>query len=158
LRAHLLQGFERVVLPRRFRYVREMPVNSQGKATEALLSALFQPELPPAQWRERRAPQAAVILDIVPQLRVFDGHFPGAPVLPGVVQLDWAIEFARQAFALPKRFLRAEQLKFTHPVLPPLQLELALEWNDTARQLQFKFTSQRGQHSSGRLVFAGDHV
>ena len=158
LRVHLLQSFERVVLPRRFRYVRELPVNTQGKATEALLAALFQPELPRAQWRERRPPQAAVRLDIVPQLRVFDGHFTGAPVLPGVVQLDWAIQFGRQAFELPARFLRAEQLKFSQPVLPPLQLELALEWNDAARQLQFSFSSQRGLHSSGRLVFGAHHA
>jgi acyl-CoA synthetase (AMP-forming)/AMP-acid ligase II len=153
LRAHLLRGFERVVLPRRFRYLRELPVNTQGKATEALLSALFQPELPQASWRERRAPQAAVSLQIVPQLRVFEGHFPGVPVLPGVVQLDWAIAFGRQAFALPRRFLRAEQLKFQQPVLPPLQLELELEWKAESQQLHFRFASQAGQHSSGRLVF-----
>ncbi|MDB5857123.1 MAG: hypothetical protein JWQ76_812, partial [Ramlibacter sp.] len=158
LRVHLLQSFERVVLPRRFRYVRELPVNMQGKATEALLAALFQPGLPQAQWRERRTPQAAVSLDIVPQLRVFDGHFPGAPVLPGVVQLDWAIQFGRQAFPLPARFLRAEQLKFSLPVLPPLQLELALEWDDAVRQLKFSFSSQRGLHSSGRLVFGAADV
>lgn len=154
LRAHLLEGFERVVLPRRFRYLRELPVNTQGKATEALLSALFASELPQAQWRERRLPQAALSLDIVPQLRVFDGHFPGAPVLPGVVQLDWAVAYARKAFAdLPPRFLRAEQLKFQQPVLPPLQLELALEWNAAAGQLAFRYTSQKGTHSSGRLQF-----
>lgn len=154
LRAQLLEGFERVVLPRRFRYLRELPVNTQGKATEALLSALFASELPQALWRERRLPQAALSLDIVPQLRVFDGHFPGAPVLPGVVQLDWAIAYGRKAFAdLPARFLRAEQLKFQQPVLPPLQLELALEWNAAAGQLAFRYTSQKGTHSSGRLQF-----
>lgn len=153
LRAQLLRGFERVVLPRRFRYVRELPVNTQGKATEALLAALFQPELPQLEWRERRQPQAAASLQVVPQLRVFDGHFPGAPVLPGVVQLDWAIQLARRAFALPPRFVRAEQLKFQLPVLPPLQLELALDWKAEAGQLHFTFTSVRGQHSSGRLQF-----
>jgi len=154
LRAELLRGFERVVLPRRFRYLRELPVNTQGKATEALLSALFQPELPPAQWRERRPPQAALSLDLVPQLRVFDGHFPGVPVLPGVVQLDWAIRFARQAFAdLPPRFLRAEQLKFQLPVLPPLQLDITLDWNAQAKQLTFRYSSQKGLHASGRIVF-----
>lgn len=159
LRAHLLAGFERVVLPRRFRYLRELPVNTQGKATEALLSALFAPELPQAQWRERRAPQAALSLDIVPQLRVLDGHFPGTPVLPGVVQLDWAIAFARKAFAdLPGRFLRVEQLKFQRPVLPPVQLDLALEWKAAARQLSFRYSSQQGTHSSGRVQFGDEGV
>lgn len=158
LRAHLLRGFERVVLPRRFRYLRELPVNTQGKATEALLAAQFEPELPPAEWRERRSPQAAVSLQLLPQLRVFDGHFPGAPVLPGVVQLDWAIAFGRQAFDLPARFLRAEQLKFVQPVQPPLTLELALEWNAAAGHLAFRYSSQAGPCSMGRLAFGDAHV
>ena len=154
IRAQLLQGFERVVLPRRFRYLRELPVNTQGKATEALLGALFESELPRVEWRERRAPEAALSLQLVPQLRVFDGHFPGTPVLPGVVQLDWAITFGRQAFPhMPPRFLRAEQLKFQLPVLPPVQLELTLEWKEAQRQLAFRYSSQAGTHSSGRLVF-----
>jgi hypothetical protein len=154
LRADLLRSFERVVLPRRFRYLRELPVNTQGKATEVLLTALFQTGLPPAHWRERRMPQAALSLDVVPQLRVFEGHFAGMPVLPGVVQLDWAVIFGRQAFPdLPPRFLRAEQLKFQQPVLPPLQLDLALDWDAAARQLSFRYTSQQGTHSAGRLLF-----
>ncbi|MCC2676222.1 MAG: hypothetical protein K0R58_3169 [Ramlibacter sp.] len=154
LRAELLRGFERVVLPRRFRYLRELPVNTQGKATEALLSMLFKPELPPVQWRDRRLPQAALSLEIVPQLRVLEGHFPGAPVLPGVVQLDWAIAFARQAFpGMPPRFLRVDQLKFQQPVLPPLQLELAMEWSAEAGHLSFRYSSQHGAHSSGRVMF-----
>jgi acyl-coenzyme A synthetase/AMP-(fatty) acid ligase len=153
LRAHLQRSFERVALPRRFRYVRELPVNSQGKATEALLTALFEPELPQLQWQERSEARAVVLLEIVPGLRVFDGHFPAAPVLPGVVQLDWAALLAREAFALPAGFRGAEQLKFQQPVLPPLRVELALEWKAEAGQLAFRYTSERGTHSAGRLLF-----
>lgn len=158
LRTQLLRGFERVVLPRRFRYLRELPVNTQGKATEALLAALFEPELPPFEWRERSPSQAAAGLQLASQLRVFDGHFAGAPVLPGVVQLDWAIAFARQAFALTARFRRAEQLKFMQPVLPPVALELALQWDAERRQLAFRYTAQGAACSAGRIVFEDDHV
>lgn len=153
LRGALLKTLERVALPRRFRYVRELPVNSQGKATEALLLALFQPALPQVQWREKGPERAVLSLDVVRELRVFDGHFPGMPVLPGVVQLDWAAEFASQCFPLPPRFCRAEQLKFQRPVIPPQQLELTLDWRAEAGQLMFRYVSDRGVHSGGRLVF-----
>lgn len=158
LRRDLLRGFERVVLPRRFRYVRELPVNSQGKATEALLTALFQPDRPAGQWQLRESARAVVSLAIHADLRVFDGHFPGAPVLPGVAQLDWVVQFGREAFPLPPQFLRAEQLKFQQPVLPPAQLQLQLEWNAETGQLAFRYTAQDATCSSGRLVFGSAHV
>jgi uncharacterized membrane protein/acyl-CoA synthetase (AMP-forming)/AMP-acid ligase II len=41
LRAALLQTVERVALPRRWRYVHELPQNAQGKTTQADLAALF---------------------------------------------------------------------------------------------------------------------
>ncbi|EYC51164.1 AMP-dependent synthetase [Hylemonella gracilis str. Niagara R] len=41
LRAALLQAVERVALPRRWRYLRELPQNAQGKTTQADLAALF---------------------------------------------------------------------------------------------------------------------
>ncbi|MFL6694638.1 MAG: AMP-binding protein [Ramlibacter sp.] len=153
LREQLSRSFERVVLPRRFRYVRELPVNTQGKATEALLSALFQDHLPPVQWRDREPAHAVLTLEATQDLRVFEGHFAGSPVLPGVAQLDWAIAFARDAFALPHRFLRAEQLKFQRAVLPPLTLELTLDWDAAPGHLAFRYSSAEGVHSSGRLVF-----
>lgn len=157
LRAELLRGFERVVLPRRFRYVRELPVNSQGKSTEALLGALFEPEMPPVRWRGREPTAAVAEIDIVPQLRVLDGHFPGAPVLPGVAQLHWAILLGRQAFGLSGRFLRAEQLKFQLPIQPPLRVAIELEWQQERSALGLRFVSPLGTHSSGRIIFgAGD--
>jgi 3-hydroxymyristoyl/3-hydroxydecanoyl-(acyl carrier protein) dehydratase len=156
LRAALLQTVVRVALPRRFRYVRALPVNSQGKSTEALLNALFKPVLPEPQWQHRDEVRALVTLDVTEDLAVFDGHFPGLPVLPGVAQLDWAIEFARSSFTLPGRFIRAEALKFQRPVIPDVRLELSLHWHAQALQLNFAFASAAGVHSSGRVVFGED--
>jgi 3-hydroxymyristoyl/3-hydroxydecanoyl-(acyl carrier protein) dehydratase len=158
LRGHLLQGFERVVLPRRYRYVRELPVNAQGKATEALLLPLFDAALPAAAWQERAPGRALATLDVHAGLRVFDGHFPGELVLPGVAQLDWVAQFGRAAFPLPPRFLRAEQVKFQLPVLPPVALQLHLEWQPATGHLGFRYTSAAGTHASGRLVFGADHA
>ena len=41
LKQHLLQRFERVLLPKRFRYLTALPYNAQGKLPRAQLEALF---------------------------------------------------------------------------------------------------------------------
>lgn len=41
LRHHLLQRFEKVVIPKRFRYLQQLPYNGAGKVTESDLQALF---------------------------------------------------------------------------------------------------------------------
>jgi acyl-CoA synthetase (AMP-forming)/AMP-acid ligase II len=153
LRAVLLETVERVALPRRFRYLQAMPVNPQGKTTEAMLAALFREVLPQAQWQHRGPDEARARIEVTPDLAVFDGHFDELPVLPGVAQLDWAIEMARNCFALPPRFFQAEALKFHRPVLPPASVDLVLRWNAQAGRLDFTFSSPAGPHSSGRVVF-----
>jgi acyl-CoA synthetase (AMP-forming)/AMP-acid ligase II len=153
LRVLLLDVVERVALPRRWRYVRSLPVNPQGKSTEALLAGLFRPLKPAVQWLRRDAYEALASVAVTPDLAVFDGHFDQQKVLPGVAQLGWAIEMARGCFTLPERFLRAEALKFHRPVLPPVELELKLVHRPVSGDVSFQFASRSGLHASGRLVF-----
>lgn len=46
------------------------------------------------------------------------GHFPGAPVLPGVVLLDWAWECCRNALPADRRLLGVQSAKFLRAVRP----------------------------------------
>jgi acyl-coenzyme A synthetase/AMP-(fatty) acid ligase/3-hydroxymyristoyl/3-hydroxydecanoyl-(acyl carrier protein) dehydratase len=164
LRATLLAAVDRIALPRRWRLVDALPVNAQGKSTEALLGALFAPAAearplrPQAHWRSADAAHVQLSLKLVPELLVFDGHFPGAPILPGVAQVDWAIWFARERFVLPPRFVRMDALKFSQPALPGMTLDLELQWNAATGTLQFEYHSTAGRHSSGRIVFADAEV
>lgn len=157
LAARLLAQVERVALPRRWRFVPALPVNPQGKVTEAALAALFGAQVhepPGAQWLERGA-QAAHLRFAPPASHpVFDGHFPGQPILPGVAQLDWALTWARQAFDLPAEFLRIDALKFQQVVPPGAELDLALQWDAPRGVLTLRYTSALGVHASGKVVFA----
>ncbi len=162
LRAALLAAVDRVALPRRWRFVDALPVNAQGKSTEALLGALFaapapavtaRPLRPVPEWRVVEADRAVAVLALAPALAVFDGHFPGQPILPGVVQVDWAIAFARERFALPPVFLRLETLKFSQVATPGMALEIEWRWDAARSSLQFEYRSGAGKHSSGRVVF-----
>ena len=156
LRSALLRSVERIALPRHWRYVPALPVNPQGKSTEALLSVLFRPSMPAVAWQRREPREAEALLDITPDLLVFDGHFEQAAILPGVAQLDWAVELAKGCFALPPKFARADALKFQKPVLPGTALRLALQWNGETGVLAFQYTSDAGAHASGRIVFTGE--
>ena len=154
LRAALALAIEAVALPRRYRFVDALPLDDQGKVTDRRLEPLFLPERPEPRWRERTPGQASLALTISPRLRVLDGHFPGAPVVPGVAQLDWAIAWGREAFGLGGACAGVEALKFLRPMRPGDEVQLALHWNAERSTLGFKYTSAQGEggYSSGRVV------
>lgn len=152
LRALLAPVVDRVALPRSWRYVTRLPQNSQGKTTQHDLLALFRPLMPLPEWTERSAHQATASLLVDPWLRVLDGHFPGAPIVPGVAQLHWVVALGQQAFGIPAAFLRAEVVKFQQPILPGDRVQVQLQWVPDKGQLQFALTSSRGPHASGRLL------
>ena len=87
-------------------------------------------------------------------MRVFDGHFPQAKILPGVAQIDWAIRFGRMQFPVPPIFLRMEQIKFQQVARPGDLLSLTLDWDVERKALSFRYTSEAGTHASGKGVFA----
>lgn len=54
-----------------------------------------------------------------------DGHFPGSPILPGVVLLDEAVRIIERALGTEATAWRASSVKFLSPTGPsePLRLE-----------------------------------
>jgi acyl-coenzyme A synthetase/AMP-(fatty) acid ligase len=167
LRTVLAAAVEAVALPRRWRYLEQMPVNAQGKTTLAALLALLdsedgvtshRPRFP--QMRELEREQARVLLEITApaSLLYFDGHFDVAPILPGVVQVDWAIHYGRQYFNLPPRFKGINALKFQQVIQPENPIQLELLHDAVKDSLQFRYVSEAGQHASGRVMLGGGDV
>jgi acyl-coenzyme A synthetase/AMP-(fatty) acid ligase len=159
LNRELLQLFsgnlEPIAFPRRWRYLEKMPVNSQGKTSHASLMALLneRPRTPYMCLSQRDAYKVELELNVPADLLYFDGHFEGAPVLPGVVQLDWAISNARQYFDIPAEFRGIHALKFQHVICPDSALRLELIYDPLKGILNFRYFSAGGQHSSGRVLF-----
>lgn len=178
LRRLLSQHVESIALPRRWRFLDAFPINAQGKTTQAQLLALLEnspvsttkkelvrPTKP--NWRllelklelqsESASVQEAkhVLLEItVPQsLLYFEGHFPVAPILPGVVQVDWAIHFGRQYFPLPTKFLGIQALKFQHVIRAEHAIFLELIHHPQKNTLQFRYFSDTEQYAGGRILF-----
>lgn len=152
LRAQLLGVVERVALPRRWRFLPELPRNAQGKSTQSRLQAEFDPRRPILRALTRDGGKAELTLLVDSALPQFDGHFPGYPMLPGVAQLDWALMFGHECFDIAGHFAGMEALKFQRVIAPGTRLTLALEWLPPGR-LAFRYHSAQGQHASGRILF-----
>jgi len=99
-----------------------------------------------------RADSADVELVVPHDLHFFKGHFPGAPVVPGVVQIKWAISLAQRYLAIGDGFTAIENLKFQRVMTPGSCVTLTLEYAAAACKLRFSFASADARYSSGRLV------
>ena len=154
LKDALAPQLEASILPRHFRYLQALPVNMQGKTTDAALQALFDARRPLARLLEQGPDSALFAIEVNASSPFFNGHFAGSPVLPGVTQIDWALLLARELFHLPAHFLRLEVIKFQQIILPGDQIQLSLKTAEKAgeSQVTFKFFSPQGPHASGRIV------
>ncbi len=84
------------------------------------------------------------------------GHFPERAVLPGVVQLRWAIEAARSLWPELETVESISNLKFQHPILPPARLTLTLELRrgDAGHRLSFRYARDDQACAQGGVHFA----
>ena len=170
LRQWLAPDLDGIALPRSWRFVSAMPVNQQGKSPRELLMQQFEantestpaamlPEVLDSRLLEDDNPavtRAQVSLRIPRSLPCLPGHFESAPVVPGVVQIDWAVHFARQLLNVPGEFAGMENIKFKQLLVPEEQAELELTFDCEKQRLAYRFFWQADEFSSGRLSFRHD--
>lgn len=155
LRAHLGDYVEAVVLPRRWRFCTGLPFDERGKLPAAAVAAAFEPRaqgmevlaqfmVDDAQHYELRVPAT---------LAHFAGHFPGLPILPGVIQIDWAIHLGAQHWPDVRSIASIERLKFMAPVPPGALLRLTLSHDPSRRHVRFTYRLGERHCASGVLVY-----
>ena len=94
-------------------------------------------------------------LAIVPHsdLSWFRGHFPGHPVLAGVVQTHWACLWSRGLLGIDGDFTRIENLKFENIITPGTELTVSLDYAADKGRLLFSYDDAGQRYSSGRIYF-----
>ncbi len=103
---------------------------------------------------------------VPPGLPCFAGHFPGHPLLPGVIQLQWALALAEKHWpqiAVAEKFSGTARLKFKAPIKPgdliAIQLLSSSDQGPTEsikraeNTVQFEFHSRSALLTSGRLNY-----
>ena len=160
LRQYLSQHCEALALPRRWRLLRQLPFNAQGKLPQAEVEALLlapRPKAPQVLEQVEANGEWSLQLAVPPDLACFSGHFPKTPVLPGVVQIDWALSLGRQLLVLPEKFAGMEVLKFQQLMRPGDLVQLHLRFDRERGKLYFTYRNDTATCSSGRILLEAVH-
>ncbi|ANS41284.1 ApeI family dehydratase [Serratia inhibens] len=110
---------------------------------------MMQPEV--LQQQVSDATHASLLLRLPAELFWFRGHFPEQPILPGVAQVNWAMQYAHQLLGIEAAFKGIEVVKFQQPLLPGQTLSLLLEWQPARHKLLFSYRLGEATASSGKI-------
>ncbi|MGH8178753.1 MAG: hydroxymyristoyl-ACP dehydratase [Steroidobacter sp.] len=84
------------------------------------------------------------------------GHFPGQPIVPGVLLLDLVIEHAGQWLGRTLVVSALPQAKFTSPLLPEQDAQLRLSVRD--HELRFAISRDGAAIAQGMFRLAAGHA
>ncbi|HEY5658405.1 MAG TPA: AMP-binding protein [Myxococcota bacterium] len=156
LARHLAGHFDRVLLPRVWRVVEELPRDAQGKLPAESLRALFEAgDREPLVLHEARgAHHLERRLEVSEDLAFLDGHFPDNPVVAGVVLLRWVLQAAGELLGEPARAHAIEALKFSAPMTPPQRFTLRVELSENRERLHFHVGEGERVFATGRCALA----
>ncbi|MFL9917007.1 AMP-binding protein [Paraburkholderia fungorum] len=155
LRRHLATYFDVVVLPRHWRFRLTLPFDARGKLPVAAVAAAFEARADGVEVlaEARSADTLHYELRVPPTLVHFAGHFPGLPILPGVVQVHWAMHLATEHVPAVRALASIDRLKFMAPVPPGAVLNLTLAHDAGRRRVQFAYRLSGRECASGVIVY-----
>ncbi len=158
-------NFENVLMPRKWRYVDELPVNAQGKFEYAKLKNLFaeseKPKLPEIIESDVDGDKVSLQIYVPSDIYYFGGHFPGTSILAGVVQLTWAAYFAKEYFHVDVVSKQLDAIKFQSVINPGSNVSLDLIYNREKSNIAFKYYARKEQASeeqSGDTQFSSGRI
>ncbi len=166
LSEHLASHWDRVLLPRVWRYVPDLPRDRQGKVPHASLLELLEqlepgneraPVLAPIVLSEQRtADSLSRELRVPADLAFLEGHFPGQPIVAGVVQLHWVMLAAAELIGEMPRVRALLGLRFRDVLAPGQRFRLSLELSASRDRLRFELGSEGRVFCTGRAQLATD--
>ena len=156
LKQYLLNFFPNVVLPRKIRIVNTIPVNTQGKYIKSDVSAMFESNVaePIMQNITKTEKFFSAEFTFLKDSTYFNGHFPGHPILPGVIQIYFVLSLIKQYFNMETNDYHVLKLKFSSLILPDTPIHFELK-RDTENEFSFNYFDNDKKYSNGKIVIKG---
>lgn len=147
-----------VAVPRYWRFAAELPRNAQAKIREQDFQAASATPQTAPEWRLLHSDEAAgeyrftgrVPLD----LAYFGGHFATFPLVPGVVEVQWAMDLAACFEWGRGAVTHIENLKYQQFIRPHDEIVLQLRWDAAKRKIHFSLHQGERTCASGRVALA----
>ncbi|HEY0940695.1 MAG TPA: hypothetical protein VGE08_11405 [Steroidobacter sp.] len=95
----------------------------------------------------------AAVLRVTANHPALPGHFPGQPIVPGVVLLDCVLQEAERWLQRPLNVTGLANAKFTAPLLPDQAADLQLKLE--AQDLRFHLSRDGAAIAQGQFRLAG---
>lgn len=159
---YLLQFFENVVLPKKWRYLDALPMDVQGKKKKPVIQKLFAPEnihgIPAETVLSRRENDKNLEVELevlIPSTSdYFDGHFPDFKLLPAVAQIDLVAHFAQRYFGTELSTPDIKRFKFSDKIFPDSTVVFKLKFEGEKSRLSFEIADFTGSrtYSSGSYI------
>lgn len=154
VRRHCLKIFPKGAAPKKFRFVPELPRNTQGKVLASSLKKLFEKtlRLPLVFNFERTMDSCKAQLVFPVDYPYFKGHFLSFPILAGVVQLEIVKYFTFVLLGDMRRVKAVKKLKFTSVVTPGAVVTLSVT-RKSDNEISFSFMKGDETCSTGLICF-----
>ena len=166
LRECLQASFDPVVHPRSWRHIDALPIDERGKTRLNDVRALFRKaspreivDRPEIKGETRGADFIERACRVPVDLISFAGHFPSLPVVPGFLQLDWAMELiavlntcadAPKTSRTEPQIQEIESLKLISPLRPGQEFKIHVR-RSAENRVTLEITSSDAVHARGRV-------
>jgi 3-hydroxyacyl-[acyl-carrier-protein] dehydratase len=99
---------------------------------------------------------ARAVLSLNPRHPIYDGHFPGQPVVPGACLLQMVELLMTRATGKEGRLIRVDHAKFLSVIDPRLNptVEMTLTWKESATGT-IQVAAEAATSGSARFKFKG---
>lgn len=124
-----------VFLPRTLIRVDRLPRDDNGKLPRHALDRVF------AEWLAAARPPPTFEFAVPNDHPALPGHFPGRPIVPGVLLLDQVL--TRLSSALGRPVATLQQVKFALPLLPDETARVGVDVDVDGRRVRFSVTARR---------------
>ncbi len=109
-------------------------------------------KIPTIKNAKEQSDKVELLLSFPKNAQYFQGHFPQIAILPGFVQVHFAMFFAKKYWSFTSDITHIKKLRFSKIITPETDVSLFIEYF-SSQKIAFKYFLADTAHSSGEIYF-----